>query len=359
VRILPSTSLWAGLSAREAIESSELHQMNALSPTSHGFRLAFRRPAISLAEIAWRWSFVGAVWVLGIMFLFVYMDSLPVTRADRLLLRIGQPELVARAIDRIFEGSALRFTEAAILLAIGLTAAWVMLASLGRAATVGSIIDEFGLNRAAKETGVLLSLFGLNFLRSVLTLAALASVVGAMLIASRFWALTHVPAAEASQLFFLLLFGISMAWVALNWLLSASAIFVVADGRRALAAIADTMRLCRQRPGPVFSAGALFGTAHVAALVLAAGAAFMALGALGSIPASFVWLTQLILIVAYCAIADFLYIGRLAAYVLITRGEEGAAILEPAMVPILRPSDACSAVDQDELILGDVALPAS
>jgi len=330
--------------------------MNAFSPTSQGFRLAFRRPAIPLTEIAWRWSFVAAAWVLGIMFLFEYMDSLPVTRADRMLLRTGQPELVGRAIHRIFEGSAFRFTEAGILLAIGLTVAWIVLASLGRAATLRSIIDEFGLTRAAKESGALLSLCGLNFLRTVLTLAALASVIGALLIASRFWALTHVSAAEASQLFFLLLFCISIAWVALNWLLSASAIFVVADGRRALAAIADTLRVCRQRPGSVFSAGALFGTAHLAALVLASGAAFMALAALGSIPVSVIWFTQFILIVAYCAIVDFLYTGRLAAYVLIIRGEEDVAILEPAMLPTF---PARCAVDQDELILGDVPLPAS
>ena len=293
------------------------------------------------------------------MFLFEYMDSLAVTRADRLLLRTRQPELAARAIHRIFEGSAFRFTEAGILLVIGLTVAWIVLASLGRTATVRSVIDEFGLTRAAKESGTLLSLFGLNFLRTALTLAALTSAIGAMLIASSFWASTHVSAAEASRLFFLLLFCISMAWLVLNWLLSASAIFVVADGRRALAAIADTVRLCRQRPGPVFSAGALFGTAHVAAFVLASGAGFMVLGALGSIPAGFVWLTQWILIVAYCAVADFLYSGRLAAYVLIIRGEEAAAILGPPRFPALPPSDARSAVDQDELILGDVPLPAS
>jgi len=333
--------------------------MNALSPASPGFGLAFRRPAIALAEIAWRWSFVAAAWVLGITFLFEYMDSLPITRGDRLLLRSRQPELVARAVQRIFEGSAFRFIEAAILLAIGLTGAWIVLASLGRTATVRSLIDEFGLTRAAKESGALLSLFGLNFLRTALTLAALASAIGAMLIASSFWASTHVPAAETSQLFFVLLFCISTAWVVLNWLLSASAIFVIADGRRALAAISDTVRLCRERPGPVFSAGALFGTAHVAALVVATGAGFMALVALASIPASFVWFTQLILIVAYCAIADFLYTGRLAAYLLIIRDEEAARILGPSTVPTFPPSDGLSAVDQDELILGDVPLPAS
>ena len=333
--------------------------MNALSPTSHGFGLAFRRPAIALAEITWRWSFAAAVWVLGIMFLSEYMDSLPVTRADRLLLRTRQPELIARVIQRIFGGSAFRFTEAAILLAIGLTGAWIVLASLGRTATLRSVIDEFGLPRAVKENGTLPSLFGLNFLRTALSLAALASAIGAMFIASSFWASTHVPAAEASQGVFLLLFCILMAWVMLNWLLSASAIFVVANGRRAFAAIADTVRLCHEKTGPVFSAGALFGTAHVAAFVFASGAGFMALAAIGSIPASLIWFTQLILILAYCAIADFLYTGRLAAYVLIIRGEEASAIPGAPRLPTFPPWDAGSAVDQDELILGDVPLPAS
>jgi hypothetical protein len=331
--------------------------MTSISPTAEGFRLALRRPAIALAEIAWRWSFVAAVWVLGVMFLFEYMDSLRVTMADRLLLATRQPILISRAIHRIFHGSAFRFTEAGVLLAIGLAIAWIALASFGRAATVDAVIDELGLFRAKKTRTIIPSLAAVNFLRAAVTLAALAGVVEAMLIASSFWASTHVSAADSSRLFFLILFFVWLAWVVLNWMLSLSAIFIVADRTESLTAIGDAVRLCQHEPGALLSTGALFGIAHLGAFVAASGMGFMILGALGSLPAGLVWLAQAVLIFLYCAVADFLYAARLAAYVSIIRREELHVRSTSVEMP---PSGGVGAsVDRDELILSDAPLPAS
>src|SRR5579864_3320859 len=309
--------------------------MTSFSPTAEGFRLALRRPAIAFAEIAWRWSFVAAVWVLGAMFLFEYMDSLPVTTANRLLLATRQPILISRAIHRIFHGSAFRFTEAGVLLAIGLTVAWIALASFGRAATVDALMEEFEISAAPGRRATLPSLLALNFLRAAVTVAALAGVVGAMLIGSSFWASTHISAADASRLFVLVSFFVWLAWVVLNWLLSVSAIFVVIDRSQTLGAIAATVRLCQQNPAPLLSTGALLGLAHIGAFIAASGVGFMLLGALGSVPAGLVWFAQAVLIFAYCAVADFLYTARLAAYVFIIRAEELAALSDSARVPPL------------------------
>src|SRR6266436_4627604 len=119
--------------------------MSSFSPTAEGFRLIFRRPAIPFAEIAWRWTFATAAWLLGITFLLGYMGSLPVTTADRLLLGTQQPVLISRALQRIFHGSAFRFTEAGIVVLIGLAVAWIVLASLGRAVTLAAMLEEFGI----------------------------------------------------------------------------------------------------------------------------------------------------------------------------------------------------------------------
>lgn len=332
--------------------------MTSFSPTAEGFRLALRRPTIPLAEIAWRWSFVAAAWVLGVMFLFEYMNSLPVTTADRLLLATRQPILISRAIHRIFHGSAFRFTEAGVLLAIGLAIAWIALASFGRAATVGALVESFGLLQPKRKRPTTPSLFAINFLRAAVTLAALAGVVGAMLMASSFWASTHVSAADSSRLFFLILFFVWLAWVVINWLLSVSAIFIVVDRTRALSAIGDTVRLCQHEPGTLLSTGALFGIAHLGAFVAASGMGFMILGALGSLPAGLVWLAQVVLIFLYCAVADFLYTARLAAYIFIIRREElHTPSFSPEMPPLLAAGP--TSVDPDEPILSDVPLPAS
>ena len=332
--------------------------MNSFSPVSQGFRLILRRPAVPFAEIAWRWSFVAAAWVLGAMFLFEYMDSLPVTTADRLLLATRHPVLISRAIHRIFHGSAFRFTEAGVLLAIGLAVAWILLASFGRAATVDALIEEFRITVATGPRGIFRSLIGLNFLRAAVTLAAMASLVGATLIASSFWASTHISATDASRLFSLISFFVWLAWVVLNWLLSVSAIFVMIDRSQALGAIAATVRLCQQNPGPMLSTGALFGLAHLGAFIAASGVGFMLLGTLGSMPAGLVWFVQALLVFTYCAVADFLYTGRLAAYVFMTRGEEMGALAESSEIPTA-PMSGRSPVDPNEVILSDIPLPAS
>jgi hypothetical protein len=333
--------------------------MNALAPTSHGFRLVFRRPAVPLAEIAWRWSLAVAAWTLAIMFLFEYMDTLRVTPADRLLLRTGQPELIARAIHGIFQGSAFRFTKAGVLLGLGLTVAWIVLASFGRAATVDAVLEDLGLAPPPARRGVTRSIIALNALRAATTLAALAGIVGATLIASSFWSSTRVSAGDAAGLFFLILFLVWLAWAIMNWLLSFATISVVTERRRPLAAVDDCVRLCQREPGAVFSTGVLFELMHGGAFIAACGAGFTVMGALGRFASRLTWLALLLVIAVYCAVADFLYTGRLAAYVLIIRGEEAAAIVIPPTGPTAPPPAVCSAVDPDELILSDVPSPAN
>jgi hypothetical protein len=336
-----------------------LISMNPLSPTAQGFRLIFRRPLIPLAEIVWRWSFVAAAGVLITLFFVEYTDSLPVTRAQQLLLGIGQPILISRALHRIFRGSALRFTEAGILVAMGLVVAWIVLASLGRAATIHSVADEFCVTRAETRRGRLASLAALNFLRATVTLAAVASAIGAMLLASSLWASTHISAADASRFLFLVAFFVWADWVFLNWFLSVCAVFAALDDAPALAAMLNTVRLCQQKPSPVLTAGALFGLAHLAAFVTASFMGLMLFSVLGALAPRLVWFAQLLLIAAYCAVADFLYTGRLATYMAIIQGEQVGMIAAPVPTPPSAPPELSSPVDRDELILGDVPLPAT
>ncbi len=324
--------------------------MSSSSPTAEGFRLIFRRPAIPLAEIAWRWSFSAAMWFLGAMFLVEYADSLTVTRLERLMLGTNQPVLVLRAIHRIFQGSAFRFTKAAVLLAIALTIAWIVVASIGRAATVRALMDEFRIAGPVGTRGHFFPLIFLNFLRAALTLAATASGLGAVLLASSIWASTHVSAADATRLCSAALFFTFLAWAILNWFLSTASVFAVIDQRGSLSAIASAVRLCQERTGPVLATGTWFGLAHLGALMAAFGAGLTALTAVDALRAGPV------IAIFYFAAADFLYAGRLAAYVSIIRGE--------AMLDSGRPGKGLagmpesSPVDQSELILSDLPLPA-
>jgi hypothetical protein len=323
------------------------------SPTAEGFKLIFRRPAIALAEIAWRWSFAAAAWFLIALFLIAYANSLPVNALDRLLLGTQQPILVLRAIQRIFHGSAFRFVEAGTVLAIALTIAWTGLASLGRVATLKALLEHFGVG-AKPGRGVFSALLALNFLRAATTLAAAVGAIGAVLLASSVWASTHIPAADATRLCVAVLFITWIVWDALNWLLSTATVFVVSDRNGALDAVARTVHLCQELPGPFLAVGTWFGLAHLGAFIATCGFGFTVLGAIGTLPAGPILFVEFLIFLGYCAVADSLYTARLAAYVAIIHGEETLKSDEPSSAPPRVPS----AVDNSELILSDVPLPA-
>jgi hypothetical protein len=334
--------------------------MRSPSPTAEGFRLIFRRPAIPLAEIAWRWSFAAAFWFLSASFLVEYADSLPANRVDRLLLGTHQPALILRALHRIVHGSALRFTAGGILLAIGLIVVWIVLSSLGRTATLKAMMDALGITPpSSARRGIVSSLLALNFLRAAVALAAMVAAIGAVFIASGAWASTHMSASGAARLWLLLLLLVWTAWAMLNWILSTSSLFVAVDCVSALTAISSTLGWYRDRLGSVPAAGIWFGLIHGGAFLTACSAAFTVLGmaqVLGAGPTMFL---ELVIVAAYCAVADLLFIGRLTAYLAIIRRGDPLDLEEPQTPPPTSPNTELTTIDQSELILSDVPLPAT
>lgn len=312
--------------------------------------MIFRRPAIPFAEIAWRWTFAAAAWLLGTFFLLEYMGSLPVTAADRLLLGTQQPVLISRALQRIFHGSAFRFTEAGILVLIALAVAWIVLASLGRAVTLAAVLEEFGIALGPSWRTVQ-SLFALNFLRVAVFLAAKVGGIGAVLLASSFWASTHISAGDAARAWFVGLLLVGIVWAILNWLLSTAAVFAAIEQQGALTAIGSCARLCVERPGRMLAVGIWFGLPHLGAFITAWGAGFTVLSTVGAWRMGPALVLEFLIIAVYSTVADFLYTGRLAAYVAIVRGPEVEQSRETSSIaPESRPT----AVDRDEVILSDL-----
>jgi len=331
--------------------------MNSFSPIAAGFRLIFRRPAIALAESAWRWSFAAAAGVLGAMFLIEYLKSLPVSDLDRLLLASDQPVFISRALHRIFEGSALRITEAGIVLFLGLALAWIVVGSLGRFAILDSLVEELQIGPARPLRAAWASLAALNTLRFVLTLAAVIAAAGAALVTSSVWASSNLRPAEAARLFGLLLFSIAVSWIALNWLLSVAAIFPVAEQGTAFDGIGSVLRLIEGRTGPLVLIGLLFGALHVGLFLAATAIGISILVAAHPLGGGVVVFLELVVIAAYSAVADFLYVSRLAAYVGLLR-QEDVATCEKSPADGFGP-DTRSRIDPAELILSDVPLAAT
>ncbi|MFZ0283990.1 MAG: hypothetical protein WAL32_02065 [Terriglobales bacterium] len=320
------------------------------SPTAEGFRAILRRPSLGFAEIAWRWSFGAAAGLLITFTGFEYLKTLPVTSGDLWLLRSRQPFFVLQAVSHIVRGSGFRVVEALVVLTSALAIGWIVVAALARAATVKTLVAYFRENDGASEPAIR-PLVGLMFLRTVALFAAILGSFSAF--ATLGFASTPEETGMAIQLAMVVLGLVWLVWSVMNWLLSLAAIFVVANGRDTFGAIADAVDFLRRRSGPVFAVSTSFGLAHGAALVLAGIAAAFPLGLASGLPGRLVLASLFVITLLYFAVADFLYIGRLAAYVAILELPEVSVPSARAPAPSLQPGS----VDPNELILSDLPVP--
>jgi hypothetical protein len=351
---MPSGSRW--LRKLQPLREAEMC-MESRSPTLEGFKTMFWRPSFGLAEIAWRWSFDAAAVVLVLFTGFEYLETLPVSRGDQLLLKTRHPLLVSQAVADIFRGSSLPMMEAAILLALLLAIAWIIVAALGRAATLRALLVHFR-NTAELSPTRFGPLFGLNFFRATNALAACIAFLGAFLVAYLVSPRNGAAAGVALAVTLGAAALVWLAWSAVNWFLSLASVLVVARGEDTFGSIFAAVDLCRSRTGSVVATGTWFGLAHLTAFVSATTLVALPLGLIGVVSAPAAFFCVLLISLVYLAIVDFLYIGRLAAYVAILELPEAPIAAEMALPPVLpmthSRTETSSAVDPTELILGDV-----
>jgi hypothetical protein len=334
--------------------------MPRISPTLEGFSASFRRPSLPLAEIAWRWT-VGAVgWALVFFWLIEYLDTLPVSRGDATLLSTGQPALVGRALSHILHGSLNRAVLAGLFAVIALVLFWIVVASIGRAATVRALVDYFRREVAQNvstgtferpRTRPLRSLIGLNFLRAAITLASLLGFAGAAILAG-FASPAANPQPGLAFILFLPLAGlIWIVWSVLNWLFSLACIFAVRDGEDALGALSAAVTFFREHTGAVFAVGTWTGLAHLVAFSVASTVVSMPLAFLSVAPWRLLIAAVILVTLAYCAVVDWLHMARLAAYVCIAEMPDTLALALPAPLPAPPPQ---TTIDREEPILSDL-----
>ncbi len=157
------------------------------------------------------------------------------------------------------------------------------------------------------------------------------------------------------RLWFAVLVPVGMVWAVLNWLLSTAAVFVATEQKGALNAIGSCARFCVEHTGRVLAAGVWFGLAHLGAFVAACVAGFTVLSTVGAWRIGPALALEFVIIAGYCATADFLYTGRMAAYVAIVRGPQ----IELSGEASPSAPEGPAAVDRDELILSDLPLLAT
>jgi len=340
--------------------------MSSWSPSAEGFRAVLRHPALPLAEIAWRWSFGAAACTLLGFGLLEYLNSLPLSDTDLLLLRTRHSFLASPALAHMAQGSGLRAVLAGIVACAALLVLWILFASVGRAVVLAELwaclrerlrslgpagqagADGEKLAQPAKR-GQLRSLVGLNFLRAGVTLAACAGCLAAMVLAG----VTLQPAVIAVTLLVMCLL-VWLAWSWLNWFLSLASVFVVRSGADTFGSLSEAVGLVRERPGSVLAVGAWFGLSHLGLFLLALASAMLVVALLSAMPSAIVAGVAVLLVLVYFACVDVLYVGRLAGYLAIL--EAPGRPPNPLYGRPPEPGPSSGMVDQDELILSHIDL---
>ncbi len=328
----------------------------AISPTVEGFRAAFRRPSLTLAEIIWRWAVGATATALFAFGLFEYLQTLPVTNGELLFLRTRHPYLVGEAIAHIFRGSLSRAVMAALTAALMLVILWMIAGSVGRIATVRALLDYFRRDVASNvSTSAFPALLRLQFLRVAVALAALVGLAGAAIVAGFASPDVHPRPGLAFSIFLLIACLVALLWSALNWLLSLASMFAVREGEDTVGAIVAAVACCRERTGAVMAVSTWTGLAHLVVFVLASTVASVPLAFAGIVSWRVVVAADIIVTLAYFAVADWLYMARLAGYVCIAETPQ-ELLTAPPSPPAPIPTPLQTTIDRNELILSDLRI---
>jgi hypothetical protein len=301
------------------------------SPSMRGLRFVFRQPILGLAEIAWRWTSATIAWLLFCFLGFEYLDSLPVTKGDRLLLGSGVPSLALGALERILLSGSTRFLLAFAICLIAVCITWVFAASAGRAATLRVLLEQAAHDYTLEKSAVLAddaqgslaapsrlissTVVLLHVCRAALLLGTLSALFGAVIVAG-LAASDHDPHPGTAVLLFLFLSGaIAILWYGLDWLLSTAPIFAIRDGESTLGAISGAATFVGQNFGALVRSSGVFGAIHLVIFFAATSLVSAPLAMARIFPPATILLSIFVLTLLYFVLIDFLRVARLAAYI--------------------------------------------
>jgi hypothetical protein len=293
-----------------------------MHPVRAGFRALLRQPALFAAELAWRWAFGAAAWALIFLSVHRFLSTITVSQAEIQLARTWQPFLVADVVARVLAANWAAALRATVILVVGILVLWIFAATAGRAATLKVLLAQAQAAPAVRGRTAIVPLLGLHFLRALISLAALIAWFGGLMLVG-----ASVPSPQDNPGLVLLagfgvLFLVGLCWSIANWFLALAPIFIVRDARGALAAISDSFGLYHSRTSAYLSAASWFGLFRFLALLFALMLSLIPIGMVGQASPAAVAITAIVLSLAYFALADFLYLARLAAFVFLAEQPE-------------------------------------
>lgn len=293
------------------------------NPITQGLRAVTRDPAIFLVEILWRWSFALLACLLVVGVGLMLLGPLHVGPIWDNAWRSRDPQKMSQVVLGVVLILGVKvIMTAAIAVPMAIALLWSILSALGRFVTVKRL-------RAGLTSLRFRSILALQFVRGFVGwlsfILLFAATFGEALIASR------GPKPDLLLYYLMMLPSvvlISALWLTANWYLSLAAIFG-RDGQSFRGALRQARQTVRQQRSDFAGTGFVFMLFRVVVLLIATAICGLTSGMAGTAPQSF-FVLLIVVSLAYFAVADFLYMARMAAYLALA-----AAHVDPAAGPKL------------------------
>lgn len=300
------------------------------NPITQGLRTVARDPLIFMLEILWRWLF-GLLTCLLVFGVGVYLlGPLPIGNRWAAVWNSHDPQIIGSFIVAVILLLGSKLIVAAALVPIAIAFLWAILSSVGRGITVKRL-------RAGMTSLRFRSITALQFLRSFLTwfcfVLLIAAVVGEALIATR------GPKPDLVQYYLMAspsIVLISGFWLAMNWYLSLAAIFG-SEGQTFRGALRQARQTVARQRSDFAGTGFIFLLFRTLILLVVLAICGLFSRSAGTAPQSYATLLAVVTL-GYCAISDFLYMARMAAYLALA-----AAYVEPGGPKLVATADALPA----------------
>jgi hypothetical protein len=286
---------------------------NLRSPFQEGFAALREEPLLFLSELTWRWCFALSAWLLALSAAALFLDSIPVSALDRLLLGTLQPALEWSEIAHLFHGTQLLVVWVKFIVLAGLTLLWCLAATGGRTASLRNLVALFGGDDRDEGSGwQFWPMFQLHLVRALWTWTAVACFVVSFLLGS-----AMQGQQRAARAAFFYVFGIVLSLlfgVILNWFFGLAPLFCIRNQTSARDAVSLALDFCARQGGRLLG----LSTAFFALRIVWAGSMFLlVLAPTGwgkHVAIGWVLLLMGFLTWIYLAGADALYLARLGAY---------------------------------------------
>jgi hypothetical protein len=286
------------------------------NPITQGLRSVARDPILFLVEILWRWSFGLLACLLLLAVGVMLLGPLPIVKRLPEVWRSHDLQLMGAILASIVFRLGSKLIVAAFAVSVAIALVWAILSGLARSIIVKRLRVGVTLLRFR-------SIMALQLLRGFLTwfcvMFLIAAVVGEIRIATR------GPKPDL-LLFYLMampsIVFVSAFWLVTNWYLTLAAIFG-REGQSFWGAFRQARHTVRLQRSDFAGTGFVFLFFRAVALLVAVAICGLTSGMAGTAPQTYFTLVMVVSL-AYFAIADFLYMSRMASYLALA-----AAHVEP------------------------------